>query len=64
VTLDHLTERQRDVLEAAYEAGYFEWPRESTAEEVADSLDIASPTLHSHLRKAENHILTAFFETN
>jgi predicted DNA binding protein len=60
--LAELTDRQREVIEAAYRAGYFEWPRDSTAEEVADSLDIASSTLHSHLRKAEAGILSEVFE--
>jgi predicted DNA binding protein/PAS domain-containing protein len=60
--LADLTDRQREALEAAYRAGYFNWPRDSTAEEVAESLDIASPTLHSHLRKAENRLLSEFFE--
>ncbi len=57
-----LTDRQREALEAAYRAGYFEWPRDSTAEDVAGSLDIASPTLHGHLRKAENRLVETFFE--
>jgi predicted DNA binding protein/PAS domain-containing protein len=57
-----MTDRQREALEAAFRAGYFDWPRDSTAEEVAESLDIASPTLHSHLRKAENRLLSEFFE--
>jgi len=56
--LDDLTDRQREVLEAAYQAGYFSWPRESTAEEVAESLGLASSTLHAHLRKAETAILS------
>ena len=59
---DGMTDRQREALEAAFRAGYFDWPRESTAEEVADSLDIASSTLHSHLRKAEGQLLETFFE--
>lgn len=57
-----ITERQREALEAAFRAGYFDWPRESTAEEVAASLDISSATLHGHLRKAENRLMTTFFE--
>lgn len=57
-----MTDRQREALEAAYRAGYFDWPRESTAEEVADSLDIASATLHGHLRKAEGRLVETFFE--
>ena len=57
-----MTERQREALEVAYRAGYYDWPRESTAEEVADSLDISSATLHGHLRKAENQMLRSLFE--
>jgi hypothetical protein len=58
---DRLTDRQETVLRAAYHSGYFEWPRGSTAEELADSLDVSSPTLHNHLRKAQQKALTAFF---
>ena len=60
--LDALTDRQREALEAAYRAGYFEWPRESTAEEVAESLDLTAPTLHGHLRKAEAAVLSALLD--
>ncbi|WP_049981002.1 bacterio-opsin activator domain-containing protein [Halolamina rubra] len=59
---DRLSDRQATVLRAAYHAGYFEWPRDSTAEELADTVGVASPTLHNHLRKAEGKLLTAFFE--
>lgn len=56
-----LTQRQREALEAAYRSGYFSWPRDTTAEEVAASLDVAPSTLHSHLRKAEASVLESFF---
>ncbi|MHC3379837.1 bacterio-opsin activator domain-containing protein [Haloarcula sp. H-GB5] len=59
---DTLSDRQETVLQAAYHSGYFEWPRGSTAEELADSLDVSSPTLHNHLRKAQQKVLTAFFD--
>ncbi|WP_277542838.1 bacterio-opsin activator domain-containing protein [Haloarcula laminariae] len=58
---DHLSDRQATVLEAAYHSGYFEWPRGTTAEELADSLAVSAPTLHNHLRKAQQKVLTAFF---
>ncbi|MBV0925236.1 helix-turn-helix domain-containing protein [Halomicroarcula limicola] len=58
---DRLSERQATVLQAAYHSGYFEWPRGTTAEELADSLDVSSPTFHNHLRKAQQKLLTAFF---
>jgi len=56
---EELTERQRSVLRAALHAGYFEWPRGSTAEELADSLGVSSPTLHNHLRRAQQKLLEA-----
>lgn len=58
---ENLTEKQAAVLQAAYHAGYFEWPRGSTAEELADAIGITSPTLHNHLRRAQQKLLTAFF---
>jgi len=40
VDVRRLTDRQREVVEAAYEMGYFEYPRDSNATEVATALDI------------------------
>ncbi len=57
-----LTSRQRATFRAAYLAGYYDWPRESTAEEIAESIGIAPATLHQHLRKAEGKLSAAFFD--
>lgn len=57
-----LTERQHAVLSSAYSAGYFDWPRDSTAEEVADSLGIASPTFHEHLREGLRKLVGVYFD--
>ena len=59
---DTLTDKQAAVLRAAFHAGYFEWPRGSTAEELADAIGVTSPTLHNHLRRAQQKLLTAFFD--
>lgn len=59
---ESLTDKQRSALRAAYFAGYFDWPRGSTAEEVAESMGVSSPTLHNHLRKAERKLLSSFFD--
>lgn len=59
---ERLTDRQRAALSAAYHSGYFDWPRGSTAEEVADAMEVSSPTFHSHLRKAERALLDAIFD--
>ncbi|WP_164471677.1 PAS domain S-box protein [Halosimplex salinum] len=58
-----LTEKQQAALEAAYFAGYFEWPaRTSDAGAVAETLDIAPQTFHQHLRVAERKLLAALLE--
>ncbi|TYL36391.1 hypothetical protein CV102_22440 [Natronococcus pandeyae] len=59
---NRLTDRQLTVLRTAYLADYFESPRGSTSEQVAESLDITSPTFLHHLRAAERKLLAAFFE--
>lgn len=59
-----LTDRQREVLEAAYRTGYFRWPRDASAVEVAEMLGIARPTLHAHLRKAEEQLFGELFDSD
>jgi DNA-binding CsgD family transcriptional regulator len=59
--LDTLTDRQLEVLQTAYYAGYFEWPRHRTGEEIADDLDIAGPTFQQHLRTALDRLLEEQF---
>ena len=56
ILTEELTDRQRTALESAFHAGFFEWPRGSSGEEIADGLDISAPTFHQHLRKAERKI--------
>jgi predicted DNA binding protein len=53
-----LTDRQHEVIEYALDAGFFEWPREITGEELAEEMDISRATLLEHLRKAESKLLT------
>ncbi len=55
-----LTDRQRSVLRAAHHAGYFDWPRDSTAEDLAETLDVSSATVHYHLRRAQDALVDAF----
>ncbi|GAA0296186.1 PAS domain S-box protein [Halarchaeum salinum] len=59
---ERLTDRQRAAFEAAYYGGYFEWPRDSTAEELADAMGVAAPTFHQHLREAERKLLGGYVE--
>ncbi|MFC3957066.1 bacterio-opsin activator domain-containing protein [Halovivax cerinus] len=58
----NLTERQREVLETAYEAGYYDWPRECTGEAVARRLDVSSAAFSETIHAAERNLLATLFE--
>jgi predicted DNA binding protein len=58
-----LTERQETALRTAYLAGYFESPRDSTAEEVGEALGITGSTLLHHLRTGQRKLLDTYFDT-
>ena len=55
-----LTPRQEEVLEVAYEVGYYDTPRESTLTQVATSLDISKATGSDLLHRAEGKIIDRF----
>lgn len=57
--LPKLTEKQARAILAAYEAGYYEFPRKATTEQVSLSLGIARSTFEQHLNRAEHHVLRA-----
>jgi PAS domain S-box-containing protein len=57
-----LTARQRLALQKAYLGGFFDWPRETSGEDLADSMEISPSTYHQHLRTAERKVLDALFE--
>ncbi|QLH76503.1 PAS domain S-box protein [Halosimplex rubrum] len=59
---DALTDRQLEVLRTAYYAGFFEWPRTSTGEDVAEMLDVSQPTVNRHLRVGQQRLLDRLFE--
>jgi len=52
-----LTERQFEVLQTAFEMGYFERPRRSNATEVAAALDITQSTFTEHLSAAQSKLV-------
>ena len=55
-----LTERQREVIEAATRMGYFAVPRECTLAELADSLDVDKSTASTVLRRGQQRIVEWF----
>ena len=54
-----LTDRQREVLQTAYDMGYFDHPKRANASEVAAALDISPSTFTEHLAVAQQKILEA-----
>lgn len=52
-----LSERQREIFKLAQRRGYYSWPRQVSASELAAELDISKTTLLEHLRKAEAKLL-------
>ncbi|UPM42345.1 helix-turn-helix domain-containing protein [Halocatena salina] len=59
-----LTTEQIEILETAYNTGYFEVPRRADGTEVADRLGISQSNFSERLRTAENHLLELLFGTN
>lgn len=57
-SLDPITDRQREIIETAYDLGYFEVPREVTAAEIATELDLDQSTVTEHIRRAERRLLS------
>lgn len=56
--LDALTARQREVLEVAFEMGYFDVPRATPTADVAAELDLDASTVSEHLQRAERNLLS------
>lgn len=54
-----LTDRQKETLKVALEAGYYENPKQATQKDVADRLGRSDGTVGEHLRKIEKKILAA-----
>lgn len=63
VDRNRLTARQREVLETAYEMGYFDHPKGANAGEVADALGIAPSTFSEHLAAAQRKLLSSLLQS-
>jgi PAS domain S-box-containing protein len=59
---ERLTDRQREVLLTAYESGFFESPRQTTGEQLAELLDLSQPTVTHHLREAQRRLYAAMLD--
>jgi predicted DNA binding protein len=57
-----LTARQQEILEAAVELGYYEVPRQTTHETIAETVGLSAGTVGEHLRKVEGRVLSALVD--
>jgi predicted DNA binding protein len=57
---DILTTRQQEVVDLAIEHGYYEFPRQCTLTDLAETLDVNKSVVSRILQRAEGHIVTAY----
>jgi hypothetical protein len=55
--LSVLTDKQREILIAANQYGYYDYPKKINAEQLSQKVNISKATLLQHLRKAEGRLL-------
>ena len=60
--VDDLTERQLEVAQMAYHAGFFDSKRDVTGREVAEMLDISHTAFYDHVRRIERKLFASLFE--
>jgi len=61
---ERLTDRQQEVIETAYHAGYFEWPHATSSESVAELLGITQPTFAEHFWTAQRRIIRLLLDSD
>lgn len=56
-TMAGLTDRQREVVETAYEMGYYDVPRTTSSEAIAEEVGLDPSTVAEHLQRAERNLM-------
>ncbi|OVE84051.1 helix-turn-helix domain-containing protein [Natronolimnobius baerhuensis] len=59
-----LTDNQREILLLAYEAGYFDVPRDITQDDLAERLDVTDSAVSQQLRRAISMLIAATLEND
>ncbi|WP_254769119.1 bacterio-opsin activator domain-containing protein [Salinilacihabitans rarus] len=61
---DRFTDRQLEAVEMAHFSGFYEWPRETSGEELADRMGVCQSTFLQHLRAGQRKVFEAFFDAD
>jgi len=61
--MEELTDRQREIMQTAYEQGYYEVPRNASTGDIAAEVGVDPSTVAEHLQRAERNLLTQHFST-
>lgn len=61
---DKLTRRQQQVIQTAFDMGYYEVPREVSTQDVAEELSLDPSTVAEHLQRAERNLLGQHLSTD
>ncbi|QLD90645.1 GAF domain-containing protein [Natronomonas salina] len=59
---DRLTDRQLEAARTAYHSGYFETPRETNGEEIAEMLGVSPTAFYQLNRKAQRKLFALLFD--
>jgi len=60
--LSVLTERQREVLQAAYDHGFFDMPKRMDSRGIASKIGVSHATFIAHIRKSEKRMFSALLD--
>ncbi|RKD89050.1 bacterio-opsin activator domain-containing protein [Halopiger aswanensis] len=61
---ERVTGRQLEALRLAHFGGFFEWPRESSGDDLAERMGVCQSTYLQHLRAAQRKVFEAFFDAD
>jgi DNA-binding CsgD family transcriptional regulator len=59
---DSLTDRQQEVIQTAFDMGYYDVPRAASTETVADEIGLDGSTVAEHLQRAERNLLSQLLD--
>lgn len=59
--LETLTDRQLEVIQTAYQMGFYDVPREASMDDIAEEVGVDPSTVSEHLQRAERNLLSQQF---